>query len=105
MIQAVVAGALVVAALNALAGLLGGWRWYRCEASGTFWLLLRIGQGSALTLALAVGKMAATGRAGDSPDHGLDAPVDTVISVGLVNMPDLDPGPDPGREPAPRNSG
>lgn len=56
-------------------------------------------------LALAVGKMAATGRAGDSPDHGLDAPVDTVISVGLVNMPDLDPGPDPGREPAPRNSG
>jgi hypothetical protein len=61
-IQAVVAGALVVAALNALAGLLGGWRWYRCEASGTFWLLLRIGQGSALTLALAVGSLAAAGK-------------------------------------------
>jgi hypothetical protein len=60
--QAVVAGALVVAALNALAGLLGGWRWYRGEASGTFWPLLRIGQGSALTLALAVGSLAAAGK-------------------------------------------
>ena len=61
-IQAVVAGALVVAALNALPGLLGGWRWYRCEASRVFWLLLRIGQGSALTLALAVGSLAAAGK-------------------------------------------
>jgi len=61
-IQAVVAGALAVATLNALAALLGGWRWYRCEASGTFWLLLRIGQGSALTLALAVGSLAAAGK-------------------------------------------
>jgi hypothetical protein len=61
-IQAVVAGALVVAALNALPGLLGGWRWYRCEASRAFWLLLRIGQGSALTLALAVGSLAAAGK-------------------------------------------
>jgi hypothetical protein len=60
--QAVVAGALAVAALNVLPGVLGGWRWYRCEPSGTFWVLLRVGQGSALTLALAVGSLALAGK-------------------------------------------
>jgi hypothetical protein len=60
--QAVVAGALAVAALNALPGVLGGWRWYRCEASAAFWVLLRVGQGSALTLALAVGSLAVAGK-------------------------------------------
>jgi hypothetical protein len=59
--KAVVAGALAVAALNALPGLLGGWRWYRCEASRAFWLLLRVGQGSAVTFALAIGALAITG--------------------------------------------
>jgi hypothetical protein len=65
--QAVVAGALAVAALNVLPGVLGGWRWYRCEPSEAFWLLLRVGQGSALTLALAVGSLAAAGKY--SSDH------------------------------------
>ena len=60
--EVVVAGALVVAALNALPGLLGGWRWYCCEPSRAFWLLLRVGQGSAITLALAVGGLAVAGR-------------------------------------------
>jgi hypothetical protein len=60
--NAVVAGALAVAALNAVAGLLGAWRWYRGEASHGFWVLLRVGQGSALTLALAVGSLAAAGK-------------------------------------------
>jgi hypothetical protein len=60
--QAVVAGALAVAALNALPSVLGGWRWYRCEASAAFWVLLRVGQGSALTLALAVGSLAVAGK-------------------------------------------
>jgi hypothetical protein len=41
-------------------------------------------------LALAARKMAASGRSDGSPDPGLDAPEATVISVGLVNMPDLD---------------
>ena len=59
---AVVAGALAVAALNALPGALGGWCWYRGEESRAFWLLLRVGQGSALTLALAVGSLAVAGR-------------------------------------------
>jgi hypothetical protein len=60
--QAVVAGALAVAVLNALPGLLGAWRWYSGEPSSAFWVLLRVGQGAALTLALAVGSLAVAGR-------------------------------------------
>ena len=60
------AGALAVAVLNALPGLLGGWRWYRCEATdqrsaSAFWLSLRVGQGSAVAFALAVGVLALAG--------------------------------------------
>jgi hypothetical protein len=66
MTAAVVAGALVVAALNAIAALIGGWLWYEGEPSQrgarAFWIVLRVGQGSALTLALAVGSLAAAGR-------------------------------------------
>jgi hypothetical protein len=66
MTAAVVAGSLAVAALNALSGLLGGWLWYRVELSErtvrAFWGLLRVGQGSALTLALAVGSLAVAGN-------------------------------------------
>ena len=61
MTEAVVAGALALAVLNALPGLLGGWRWYRCEASRAFWLLLRVGQGSAMAYALAIGALAVAG--------------------------------------------
>jgi len=72
MTQAVVGGALAVAALNALPGLLGGWLWYRHELAAqsphrAFWVLLRVGQGSALTLAVAVGSLAAAGHY--SSDH------------------------------------
>jgi hypothetical protein len=86
MTRAVVAGALVVAALNAVAGLLGAWLWYqpgqplvtdaaadraaertaphpaRSRANGAFWVALRVAQGSALALAIAVGSLAAAGR-------------------------------------------
>jgi hypothetical protein len=65
--QAVVAGALVVAALNGIAGLLGALIWYRGDPGAhgparAFWVSLRVGQGSALTLAIAVGSLAAAGR-------------------------------------------
>src|SRR5271156_7137788 len=60
--QAVVAGARAVATLNALPGVRGGWRWYRGEPSRAFWLLLRVGQGAAIVLALAVGVLAVAGE-------------------------------------------
>jgi hypothetical protein len=65
--DAVVAAALAVAALNAISGLLGAWLWYRGDPSdrrsnAAFWMMLRVGQGSALTLAIAVGSLAAAGK-------------------------------------------
>ena len=60
--EALVSGALVVAALNAIVALLGAWRWYREEASASFWISLRCAQVSALVFALAVGVLALAGR-------------------------------------------
>jgi hypothetical protein len=70
--QAVVAGALVVTVLNAVPGALGATLWYRGlpldgAAGRWFWMLLRVGQGSALLLAIAVGSLAAAGNY--STDH------------------------------------
>ncbi len=62
MTQAVVACALVVALFNALPALLGAWRWYRGESSQGFWVLLRVGQGSALVLAILAGSLAVAGH-------------------------------------------
>jgi hypothetical protein len=64
--EAVVAGALAVAALNLAPGLVGALVYWQGDpsgpAAGAFWPLLRIGQGSALTLAIAVGSLAAAGK-------------------------------------------
>lgn len=65
--DAVVWGALAVAAINALPALLGGWLWYRHESTNrrsarAFWALLRIAQATAVVFALAVGVLAAAGR-------------------------------------------
>ncbi len=66
MTEAVVAGAFAVAALNLISGALGGWLWYRESEDPrwprAFWVLLRVGQGSALTLAVAVGLLAVAGH-------------------------------------------
>ena len=66
MTEAVVAGGIAVAALNAISGLLGGWIWYSGEtvvrSTTAFWVSLRIGQGSVLALAVAVGSLAAAGH-------------------------------------------
>lgn len=68
------AGALAVAALNAVAATVGGFVWYRTPVGAPddptaasrsvagFWVLLRVGQGSALTLAIAIGSLAAAGK-------------------------------------------
>jgi hypothetical protein len=66
MTEAVFAGALAVAVLNAIPGVLGAWLWYDGEpgerSAGAFWTLLRVGQGSALAYALAVGSLAVAGH-------------------------------------------
>jgi hypothetical protein len=64
--QAVVAGAVAVAALNLLPAVVGAVAWYRGDPAGpaarAFWILLRIGQGSALVFAIVVGSLAAAGH-------------------------------------------
>jgi len=67
MTEAVVAGALAVATLNAIPALLGGLIYYRREPTDRralrgFWMLLRIGQASGLVFALAIGVLAAAGH-------------------------------------------
>jgi len=59
-----IAGA-VVAALFALAGGLGAWRWYRVETSRAFWVLLRVAQAALLAYVVLVGVLLATGRRPD----------------------------------------
>lgn len=68
------AGALAVAGLNAVAAIVGGLVWYRTpiaapgdptsasRAVAGFWVMLRVGQGSALALAIAIGSLAAAGK-------------------------------------------
>ncbi len=59
-----IAGA-VVAALFALAGGLGAWRWYRVETSRAFWVLLRVAQAALVGYVVLVGVLLATGRRPD----------------------------------------
>ena len=47
--------ALVLAALNALAGLLGALRWLRSESSASFWIAVRVGQAAAIAYAVLAG--------------------------------------------------
>jgi hypothetical protein len=60
--ESVAVAALAAAAVNALPAVVGGWSWYRWQASRPFWMLLRIGQGAAVVFALAVGVLAAAGH-------------------------------------------
>lgn len=60
--------ALVAAVLNALAAVLGAYRWWRVEVSRAFWVLVRIGQAASLAFALVAGVAYLTGA---RPDDGL----------------------------------
>lgn len=62
MSDAVAWGAIALASLNGVPGLLGAWRWYRYESSRAFWILLRLGQVAALVYAAVVGVLAAGGH-------------------------------------------
>jgi hypothetical protein len=54
--------AAAVAALFLLAGALGAWRWYRVEASRTFWVLLRIAQAALVAYVVLIGVFLVAGR-------------------------------------------
>jgi len=62
------ATALIAAAVNAVAGLYGGWRWWTVAPSRTFWVLARAGQAASAALAFLAGIAAVTGFA---PADGL----------------------------------
>jgi hypothetical protein len=62
MTKAVTSGAIALAALNAVPGVLGAWRWYRGESSPGFWVSLRMAQVGAVLYAGAVGALAAAGH-------------------------------------------
>jgi hypothetical protein len=60
--EAVVRGALVVAAINGLAGIYGGVLWYRVKPGRAFWVGLRLGQGAAVAYAVGTGLLWIGGR-------------------------------------------
>jgi len=51
----VLAGALVVATANGVAGLFGGFRWLRSQPSRAFWFGARVGQATAIAYAALTG--------------------------------------------------
>lgn len=57
-----------MAAVNAVAGLVGAWKWWTVAQSRAFWALLRAGQLAIVVQAVAAGVMAA---AGYDPGDGL----------------------------------
>src|SRR3954453_14390467 len=69
MASAVAPFALLAAVLNALAAAVGFWRWSRgLSPDAWFWRSVRVGQASAVLLAVAAGVLALTG---DRPAAGL----------------------------------
>jgi hypothetical protein len=58
MVDLAVVTALVVAFVNALAGLFGAWRWWTVSPSRTFWMLARAGQLTSGALAVVAGILA-----------------------------------------------
>jgi hypothetical protein len=64
----VVTVALLAAAVNLIAAVIGGLQWWRVEPSRVFWPLLRAGQAAAVLFAVVAGIAA---LAGHRPDDGL----------------------------------
>jgi hypothetical protein len=59
--DAAVVAALVTAAANALAALAAAWRWWAGEPSRAFWIAIRVGQATAIALAVVAGAGAVSG--------------------------------------------
>jgi hypothetical protein len=75
-------GALLVAAINGLAGLFGALRWYQRAPSREFWFGVRAGQAAVLAYAIFVGALILLG---DPPSSGLFYVYALVpVAVGFV---------------------
>jgi hypothetical protein len=72
--------ALVTAAVNLVAGALGGWRWWTVEPSRAFWVLCRVGQALAVVQAAAAGLLALLGFAPDDRLYWLYALLPVAVS-------------------------
>ena len=77
--------ALVAAAVNGLAALAGGWRWWAGEPSRAMWVAIRAGQATAVALAIVAAAGAVSGFA---PADGLFWLYALLpVAVGLVAEP------------------
>jgi hypothetical protein len=72
--------ALVTAAVNLAAGVVGGWRWWVVEPSRAFWVLCRAGQAVAVVQAVVAGVLAAIGFDPDSNLYWLYAVLPVAVS-------------------------
>jgi hypothetical protein len=59
--DAAVVAALAVAAVNAVAAVVGAWQWWTVAPSRAFWIAARAGQAAAIGLAVAAGVLALLG--------------------------------------------
>jgi hypothetical protein len=66
--DAALVAALVTAVANGLAAVAGAWRWWAGGPSRVFWIAIRLGQATAIALALVAGIAAVSGFA---PSDGL----------------------------------
>jgi hypothetical protein len=72
--------ALVTAAVNLVAGALGGWRWWTVEPSRAFWVLCRAGQACAVVQAAVAGVLAVLGFHPDDNLYWLYALLPVAVS-------------------------
>ncbi len=72
--------ALVTAAVNLVAGVLGAWRWWTVEPSQAFWVLCRTGQALAVVQAAVAGLLAVLGFEPDDKLYWLYALLPVAVS-------------------------
>ena len=86
MTQTYLVAAAVVAALFAVAGAWGSWRWYRVEPSARFWSLLRFAQVALLVQIVFGAGLLLTGRRPDDDLYYVYALLPVLISFAAEQL-------------------